>query len=250
MAFTITLCYPSVGNDLDTCPRDQMGRETKETNRTSRLIQRRVTSQFEFRLPSPPWMAYTFCRKTDDDPEETSSIDSTGPAHANTDDPCFGHGEPGRTDCLHGIIFCSHGTNALRENERRSSHGRIHGHRRNHDGKLGASCFCSSGHLRIPRKSTLSIDLQNRQGFACLLVDVRPTNESREQTPKEHHFIDCRALGAIGAGAGDREHVDGWSLVGQLSKHRGIRHWSPLLSSLRSALFVRWLLLRSEVAMC
>jgi hypothetical protein len=31
-----------------------------EDRRTSRLIQRRATSFFEFGLPSPPWMAYTF----------------------------------------------------------------------------------------------------------------------------------------------------------------------------------------------
>ena len=30
---------------------------------TSRSIQRRATLQFEFELPSPPWMRYTFCKK-------------------------------------------------------------------------------------------------------------------------------------------------------------------------------------------
>jgi hypothetical protein len=35
------------------------GAETKR-RRTSRHIQRRATSLFEFGLPSPPWMAYTF----------------------------------------------------------------------------------------------------------------------------------------------------------------------------------------------
>jgi hypothetical protein len=39
------------------------------TGTTSRLIQRRVTSQFEFGLPSPPWMAYTFAKKTEMKPE-------------------------------------------------------------------------------------------------------------------------------------------------------------------------------------
>lgn len=32
------------------------------TERTSRLVQRRATFQFEFGLSSPPWMAYTFAK--------------------------------------------------------------------------------------------------------------------------------------------------------------------------------------------
>ena len=35
-------------------------RQTQKNRRTRRHIQRRVTSFFEFRLPFPPWMAYTF----------------------------------------------------------------------------------------------------------------------------------------------------------------------------------------------
>src|ERR1035437_823809 len=37
--------------------------QSKKTERTSRLIQRRATSLFEFGLPFPPWMAYTFGKK-------------------------------------------------------------------------------------------------------------------------------------------------------------------------------------------
>ncbi len=50
-------------------------------NPTSRLIQRRATLQFEFGLPSPQWMAYTFVQKNRCDQQQLSSV-SDSHAHA------------------------------------------------------------------------------------------------------------------------------------------------------------------------